>query len=94
MFRTLLVHHEGTRLYTATLNVVAGDGPVRPKTCKSLVFFKNIIVNMCICWLHYHHHHHHHHHHPWIRSFDLFRHRRIVIVSWGVHGLFFLEVYS
>jgi len=36
------------------------------------------------------HHHHHHHHlllllHPWIRSFDLFRHRRIAIVCWGVH---------
>ena len=31
---------------------------------------------------------------PWIRSFDLFRHRRIAIVSWGVHGLFFLEVCS
>ena len=44
----------------------------------------------------YHHHHHHDHHHlpPWIRSFDLFRHRRIAIVSWGVHGLFFLEVCS
>ena len=42
------------------------------------------------------HQHHHHHHHlpPWIRSFDLFRHRRIAIVSWGVHCLFFLEVCS
>jgi len=40
------------------------------------------------------HHHHHHHLPPWIRSFDLFRHRRIAIVSWGVHGLFFLEVCS
>jgi len=38
--------------------------------------------------------HHHHHLPPWIRSFDLFRHRRIAIVSWGVHGLFFLEVCS
>ena len=36
----------------------------------------------------------HHHLPPWIRSFDLFRHRRIAIVSWGVHGLFFLEVCS
>ena len=35
-----------------------------------------------------------HHLPPWIRSFDLFRHRRIAIVSWGVHGLFFLEVCS
>jgi hypothetical protein len=45
---------------------------------------------------HHHHHNHHHHHHlsPWIRSFDLFRHRRIAIVSWGVHDLFFLEVCS
>ena len=39
-------------------------------------------------------HHHHHHHHPWIRSFDVFRHRRIAIVSWGVHDFFFLEVCS
>ena len=41
--------------------------------------------------------HHHHHHHllpPWIRSFDLFRHRRIAIVSWDVHDLFFLEICS
>ena len=27
-----------------------------------------------------------------IRLSDLFRHRRIAIVSWGVHDLFFLEV--
>jgi len=39
-------------------------------------------------------HHHHHHLPPWIRSFDLFRHRRIAIVSWGVYGLFFLDVCS
>ena len=38
--------------------------------------------------------HHHHHLPPWIRSFDLFRHRRIAIVSWGVQDLFFLEVCS
>ena len=31
---------------------------------------------------------------PWNRSFDLFRHRHIAIVSWGVHDLFFLEVCS
>jgi len=43
--------------------------------------------------MHYHRHHHHHLP-PWIRSFDLFRHRRIAIFSWGVHGLFFLEVCS
>jgi hypothetical protein len=42
--------------------------------------------------------HHHHHYHfllfllPWIRSFDLFRHRRVAIFSWGVHDLFSLEV--
>ena len=37
----------------------------------------------------YHHHHHHHYHRlsPWIRSFDLFRHRRVAIVSWGVQGI-------
>jgi hypothetical protein len=32
----------------------------------------------------YHHHHHHHYLPPWSRSFYLFRHRRIAIVSWGV----------
>ena len=36
------------------------------------------------------------HHHlllpPWIRSFDLFRHRRVAIVSWGVRDPFFSEV--
>ena len=36
----------------------------------------------------------HHHLPPWIRSFDLYRLRRIAIVSWGVHDLFFLEVCS
>jgi hypothetical protein len=35
-------------------------------------------------------HHHHHHLAPWIRSLDLFRHRRFAIVSWGVHELFFV----
>ena len=44
--------------------------------------------------LQHHHHHHHHHLPPWIRSFDLYRLRRIAIVSWGVHDLFFLEVCS
>ena len=34
-----------------------------------------------------------HHLPPWIRSFDLFRHRGIAFVSWGVHDLF-LEVCS
>ena len=38
--------------------------------------------------------HLHHHLPPWIRSFDLFRHRRVAIVSWGVHDLFFLWVCS
>ena len=36
----------------------------------------------------------HHHPPPWIRSFELFRHRRVAIVSLGVHDLFFLEVCS
>ena len=40
------------------------------------------------------HHHHHHHLSPWIRAFDLFRHRRVAIVSWGVQDLCFLEVCS
>ena len=35
---------------------------------------------------------HHHHFPPWIRSLDLFRHRRVAIVSWGVHDFFFLWV--
>ena len=38
--------------------------------------------------------HHHHHLPPWIRSFDMFRHRRNAIVSWDIHNLFFLEVCS
>ena len=37
---------------------------------------------------------HHHHLPPWIRSLDPFRHRRIAMVSWGAHDLFFLEVCS
>ena len=32
-----------------------------------------------------------HHLPPWIRSFYLFRQRRIAIVSWGVHDLFLLR---
>ena len=44
--------------------------------------------------IHHHHHHYHHHLPPWIRSFDLFRHRRAPIVFWVVHDLFFLEVCS
>ena len=35
-----------------------------------------------------------HHLPPWIRSFDLFRHRRVAIFSWGVHDLFSPEVCS
>jgi len=42
----------------------------------------------------YKYHHYHHHLPPWIRSFDLFRHRRVAIVSWGVHDLFVLGVCS
>ena len=38
--------------------------------------------------------HHHHHLSPWVRSIELFRHRRFVIVSCGVHDLFFLQVCS
>jgi len=37
-------------------------------------------------------HHHHHHLPPWIRSFDLFRHRRVAIISWGVRDPIFLGV--
>jgi hypothetical protein len=39
-------------------------------------------------------HQHHHHLLPWFRSFDRFRRRRVAIVSWGAHDLFFLEVCS
>jgi len=35
---------------------------------------------------------HHHHLPPWIRSFDLFQHRRVAIISWGVHNFFVLRV--
>jgi hypothetical protein len=37
---------------------------------------------------------HRHHLPPWIKSFDLFWHRRVAIVSWGAHDLFFREVGS
>jgi hypothetical protein len=37
---------------------------------------------------------HHHQLPPWIRSFDLFQHRCIAIISWGIHDLFSLEVCS
>jgi len=37
-------------------------------------------------------HHHHHHLPPWIRSFDLFQHQHVAIISWGVHNLFVLRV--
>jgi hypothetical protein len=61
-----------------------------------------------VCAWKLHHHHHHHRHYNLlllrlllllylllcIRSFGLFRHRRVAIVSWGVHNLFFLEVCS
>jgi len=33
---------------------------------------------------------HHHHLPPWIRSFHLFRHRRVVVVSWSVHDFLVL----
>jgi hypothetical protein len=35
-----------------------------------------------------------HHLPPWIRSFNLFRYRRVAIVFLGAHVLFFLEVGS
>jgi hypothetical protein len=38
--------------------------------------------------------HHHYHLPPWITSFDLFWHRHVAIISWGVHDLFFLKVGS
>ena len=38
--------------------------------------------------------HHYYHLPPCIRSLDLFRQRRVAIVSWGVRGPFFLEVCS
>ena len=50
--------------------------------------------HICKQYIFKYHHHHHHHLPPWIRSFDLFRHRRIAIVSWGVRDPFFLEVCS
>jgi len=61
---------------------------------KSLTRNKGFHLQIKEYSLHKDHHHHHHHLPPWIRSFDLFRHRRIAIVSWGVHDLFLLEVCS
>jgi len=59
---------------------------------------RNYIYKYTMMWQTQQNFHHNHHHHyqlpPWFRSFHLFRHRRIAIVSWGVHDLFFLEVCS
>ena len=64
--------------------------PVSP-----LIFHVVLIIQRTSSWPPFKIHHHHHHHlPPWFRSFDLFWHRRIAIVSWGVHGLFFLEICS
>ena len=57
------------------------EGIVKGMTNIATIYFQN-------------NHHHHNHLPPWIRSFDLFRHRHIAIISWGVHSLFFLEVCS
>jgi hypothetical protein len=36
-----------TLFYTTTISVLLDDGRVRPKTCRrSVVFFKNIVVNL------------------------------------------------
>jgi hypothetical protein len=53
-----------------------------------------MVIFIRVMLYNYHHHHHHHHHHlpPWIRSFDLFRHLRVSIFSWGVHNPFYLGV--
>ena len=58
------------------------------------VFIPNLSYICEALWDRHHYHHHHHHLPPWIRSFDLFRHRRVAIVSWGAHYLFFLKVGS
>ena len=58
-----------------------------------LIFDREVSSSLSSFIIH-HYYHHHHHLPPWIRSFDLLRHRRIAIVSWGVHGLFFLEVWG
>jgi len=63
----------------------------KPNT--SILLYFNLVLSI-YPYYYYYHHHHHHLPPPWIRSFDLFRHRRIVIVCWGVHGLFFLDVCS
>ena len=42
---------------------------------------RNIFWNMH-CFKIYNNHHHHYHLPIWIKSFDLFRHRRFTIVSW------------
>ena len=58
--------------------------------CCKVFVFKNFL------WFFLDHISHYYHYHlpPWISSFDLFRHWRIAIVSWGIHDLFFLEVCS
>jgi hypothetical protein len=48
------------------------------------VFYSPDIFSYFTCVIFYHHYL------PWIMWSDLFRHRCVAIVSWGVHGLFFL----
>jgi len=49
----------------------------------------------CYCWhVKYNNNNNNNNLPPWIRSFDLFRHRPIAIISCDVHDLFFLEVFS
>jgi len=66
--------------------------------CLKLITFLNPLLSLRIHGgttpLHHTSSYGRHHLPPWIRSFDLFRHRRIAMVAWGVHDLFFLEVCS
>ena len=55
---------------------------------------QELLFYICCPVLYHHHLPHLHHLPPWIRSFDLFRHRHVAIFSWGVHDLFVLGVCS
>ena len=72
---------------TRTVQTQRFSGNIRTKNGNYLLVYL-ILCNVFM------RHHHHSHLTPRIRSFDLFRHQRIAIVSWSVHGLFFLEVCS
>ena len=80
-------------LYISTCAIFFGPEIEPENVAQSKFNYKDSVVNDKLSMI-FHHHHHHHHHllPPWIRSFDLFRYRRVASFSWGVHDLFVLGV--